>query len=641
MLQKIKVAARDTALKGLAKELEMSEGSRRTCTDFAVAASEDNPAKGASITLQNLIFPEKGLCVEPHLYAHAHGNVAHDRHRGGYWIAQDAVAKFDTYFNALSIAKWHKECSLQGLWLGLKGLGRAEISVLHAVSGSYHEILAVNVLSLALDTEVWLDISHYSDSAAMGLITFEVRAIAPDVRVTAARYVTHGKPNLTQRLAVVITTFHREVQVAATAQRLAQFLEQAEFGSHIECFIIDNADSAQIDPHPKIHRLTNANLGGSGGFSRGLIHAKAEGFSHVLFMDDDAAIPIEALQRSFAFLSLAKDTKAAIAGAFISSTQPARMAENGAIFNRKCRPRFAGTDLRKFDDLLEMEQKTAQVRPHNLYGGWWFFAFPVAHAQRFPFPFFVRGDDVNFALANDFAITTLNGVVAFGESFVDKETPLNWYLDLRSHLVHHLALKQMAVGRFALIGIALAFVRRNIVKFQYETIEAVLMAWRDVLKGPDVFVREPDAASARAAIKALVKTEVWQPIENFDLDERTGFLGNNKALRRLFYPFSLNGHLLPFFGAWGSKRVILAAERGFSDAVWGAVQITYLNVAGDRAYVTRRNNAKALWLLGQVLVLSVRTVLVYQRLRALYRRRYPQITTPEFWRKALNLPPNP
>jgi hypothetical protein len=77
-----------------------------------------------------------------------------------------------------------------------------------------------------------------------------------------------------------------------------------------------------------------------------------------------------------------------------------------------------------------------------------------------------------------------------------------------------------------------------------------------------------------------------------------------------------------------------------SDAIWGAVQITYLNVAGDRAYVTRKNTLKALWLLGQVLALSVRTILVHDRLRALYRRRYPQITTPEFWRKALNLPPS-
>ena len=199
----------------------------------------------------------------------------------------------------------------------------------------------------------------------------------------------------------------------------------------------------------------------------------------------------------------------------------------------------------------------------------------------------------------------------------------------------------MATSRFGLIAIPLAFVRRNIVKFQYESIEAVLLAWRDVLKGPDYFATHPDAGPARAAIKAFIKNEVWQPLVNFDLKEREGFLGTNKAARRLFYPISLNGHILPFFGRWGAKRIILAAQRGFSDAVWGAAQLTFLNVAGDKAYMTRCNIVQAAWLLARTLGLTLRTLVQHARLRALYRSRYPQITTPEYWRKALNLPPQP
>ena len=599
------------------------------------------PSLGAWMTLQNVIFPEKGLCLEPHMFVHSHGNVAHDRDLGAYWIAQDAVAKFDTYFNALSLAKWHKACALQGLWLGLTGLGQVQVTVLHALSESYHEVLVSTVIDLTLTDEIRLDLSHYSDNPATGLITFDLRAIAPDARLTAARYITQAQPDPNLRLAIVITTFRREAQVQATARRLAHYFDRAEFGPQMECLIIDNGDSAQIDPHPKIRRFANANLGGAGGFTRGLLQASAEGFSHVLFMDDDAATPTEALHRTFAFLALAKDDRAAIAGALINTTEQAIMAENGAVFNRKCYPQFRGTDLRHFGALFHMEHKSALVRPPKLYGGWWFFAFPLAHARVYPFPFFVRGDDVNFSLANDFAITTLNGVVAFGESFVDKETPLTWYLDLRSHMVHHFALEKMATSPLALIAIPLAFVRRNIVKFQYETIEAVLLAWADVLKGPDYFATQPDAAAARAAIKALVKSEVWQPIAQFDLEEREGFLGTHKAARRLFYPWSLNGHILPFFGRWGAKRIIPADQRGFSDAVWGAAQLTFVNVAGDKAYVTRCNAPRAAWLLVRVFWLTLRTLVQHGRLRARYRSRHRQITTPEFWRKALGLPPSP
>ncbi len=604
------------------------------------AFGQDTQPDPQRMTLQNLIFPEKGLCLEPQLYLTGSGQVCHDRDLGAYRLSQDTSANFDTYFNALSIAKWHLSCDLQGLWLGLTGQGRVEVTVLHALSEFYHDVLVITALDLGSEDEVHLNLSHYSHSTALGLITFQIRALGPDVQLRAARYFTQSKPNPSQSLAIVITTFRREAQVKATAQRLAQYLDRAEFGAQMDCFIIDNGNSAQIDPHPKIHRLANPNLGGAGGFARGLLQATQQGFSHVLFMDDDAASPTEALHRTFAFLALAKDDRAAIAGALIHTTQRALMAENGAVFNHKCRPQFRGTDLRHFSALFHMEQKSALARPPKFYGGWWFFAFPVAHARTYPFPFFVRGDDVNFSLANDFAITTLNGVVAFGESFVDKETPLTWYLDLRSHMVHHLALPKMATSRLGLIAIPLAFVRRNIVKFQYETIEAVLLAWGDVLKGPDYFATHPDAAPARAAIKVLTKAEVWQPLINFDLDQREGFLGTHKIARRLFYPFSLNGHGLPFFGRWGAKRVIPAAQRGFSDAVWGAVQLTFLNVAGDKAYVTRCNTPRAAWLLVRVLGLSLRTLVQHGRLRALYRRRFPQIATPDYWRKALGLPPS-
>ncbi len=619
----------------------MSAASHGTRKRPIALPGQDTPPIAQWITLQNLTFPERGLCLEPHMFAHADRFVAHESDLGAYWIPQNSVAKFDTYFNALCIAKWHKCCDLQGLWLGLTGQGRVEVTVLHALSEFYHEVLAVRVLDLALEGEDLLDLSHYSDSAGLGLITFEIRAISSDACLTAARYMTQSQANPSCRLAIVITTFRREAQVKATARRLALYLDQAEFGSQMECLIIDNDDSAQIDPHPKLRRFANANLGGAGGFTRGLLQAKTEGFSHILFMDDDAAIPMEALHRTFAFLTLAKDDRAAVAGALINATERALMAENGAVFNHKCYPQFQGTDLRDFRAFFLMEQKTALIRPPKLYGGWWFFAFPVAHVRTYPFPFFVRGDDVNFSLANDFVITRLNGVVAFGESFVDKETPLNWYLDLRSHMVHHLALNHMATSRIGLIAIPLAFVRRNIVKFQYESIEAVLLAWRDVLKGPDYFATHPDAGPARAAIKTFIKNEVWQPLANFDLKEREGFLGTNKAARRLFYPISLNGHILPFFGRWGAKRIILAAQRGFSDAVWGAAQLTFLNVAGDKAYMTRCNIVQAAWLLARTLGLTLRTLVQHGRLRALYRSRYPQITTPEYWRKALNLPPQP
>lgn len=590
------------------------------------------------LTLQNLIFPEQGICTEGNMFFHGHGPVVYDERAGLITVAQGATAGFDSYFNALSIGKWHENCALNGLWLGLSGRGRVEVKVFHAIPDRSWELLANTIVSLSKGNETLIDLSHYAENATRGVIFFEVQALSQGVAITAARYMTEGAPNPARRLALSITTFKREAQVENTARRLAHYFERADFAPYMDCFIVDNGDSARIITHPKIRRIPNANLGGAGGFTRGLLEAEASGYSHVLFMDDDASIPMEALHRTYAFLTLAKDPKAAIAGAMINNTDKWRMWENGATFDQRCYPLFTGVDLRDRDAVIAMENESALSRSSKMYGGWWFFAFPVAEVKRHPFPFFVRGDDVNFSLVNEFAITTLNGVVSFADDFIDKESPLTWYLDLRSHMVHHLTLDKMEVGRLALTRIGLSFFKRNIVKFQYETLEAVLLAWEHVLQGPDFFTQNADASGPRAAIKALTKVESWKPVADVKPAVKSGFLDKRMGLRRKFYPFSLNGHFLPLFPLWGSKRVIPAAQRGHLDAVWGAAELTFLSSNRDKAYVTKRSNWKAAKLLARLAALSLRTIIGYDALRALYHRRYPEITTPDYWAQTLALP---
>ncbi len=590
------------------------------------------------ITLQNLIFPEQGICTEAAMFYHANGAVTFEERAEEILIGNGSTALFDSYFNALSLGKWHQSCALDGLWLGISGRGRVEIKVFHAIPDRSWELMATEVVSLSKGNEALVDLSHYPQNAVTGVIFFEVRAMGAGVAVSAARYLTHGAPNPDRKLALSITTFKREAQVENTARRLAHYLERAEFSDFLTVFIVDNGNSAAIAAHPQIRRITNANLGGAGGFTRGLLEATAAGYSHVLFMDDDASIPMEALHRTYAFLTLAKDPKAAIAGAMINNTDKWRMWENGAVFDRKCKPLYTGTDLRTREGVFGMEFDSARNRSTKMYGGWWFFAFPVAEIKRHPFPFFVRGDDVNFSLVNEFAITTLNGVVSFADDFIDKESPLTWYLDLRSHMVHHLTLDKMEVGGRQVAGIGVRFFLRNLVKFQYETIEAILMAWSHVLQGPDFFVKNADAAAPRAAIRKLTVTEAWQPVADLDLIEVAGFLDHRLRTRRRFYLLSMNGHFMPLYRFWGGRRVIPAWQRGHIDALWGANQLTFINSTRDKGYVTRRSNWKALTLTLRMIWLWLRLVLGYRSLRALYHRRYPEITTPDYWKGALALP---
>ena len=592
------------------------------------------------ITLQNMIFPEAGLCTEQAMYFHFAGTASYNEKPHQVVLEPGATALFDSFFNALSIGKWHRSCKLDGLYLGVQGHGRATIRVFHAIPDRSWELLVSRNVTLSKDHETMFDLSHYSKIATNGVIYFEVQAIGSGVLVTSARFMTRGKPAPTRQLALSITTFKREELVENTARRLLKYLETAEFRDHLHVFIIDNGDSAKIPEHPQLTRLANRNYGGAGGFARGLIEAEAAGYSHVLFMDDDASIPMEALHRTYAFLTLSKDPKVAIAGAMINTTDKWRMWENGAVFDRRCMPLFTGVDLRNRDGMLNIEFTSQLDRPAKMYGGWWFFAFPVCQVARHPFPFFVRGDDVNFSLVNDFHITTLNGVVSFADDFTDKESPLTWYLDLRSHMVHHLTIEKMDVGRFQVAMIGIWFFLRNIAKFQYETIEAVLMAWRDVMRGPDFFVANPDAATARAKIKALTKVEAWKPVADLDLTERRRNWFGQRFRRRL-YPYTLNGHLVPFFSRWGNRVVVSPSNRGQLDVIWGASQITYLNSTREKGYTVRKSKLRFLVLSVRLAYTCARFLIGYGKLRAQYRLRYPEITTKAYWKTALNLSAQP
>ncbi len=218
-------------------------------------------------------------------------------------------------------------------------------------------------------------------------------------------------------LLISITTFKREKAVRHTVARLDQFLSDTQLGDRVHTFVVDNGRSAEIESNDHVTLIENQNLGGAGGFARGLLEARKRDFTHCLFMDDDASFHMENIYRTYIFLALATESRTAVAGAMINNSHKWRMWENGAVFDRFCHPQFIGTDLRLRDEIFRMEFESVYNNANGYYGGWWYFAFPLQHVEHFPYPFFVRGDDINFSLANDFLIHTLNGVTSFQDDF--------------------------------------------------------------------------------------------------------------------------------------------------------------------------------------------------------------------------------
>ena len=395
--------------------------------------------------------------------------------------------------------------------------------------------------------------------------------------------------------------------------------------------MIDNGQSATIPDSKYVSYFPNDNLGGAGGFARGLLEAERAGASHVLFTDDDAAFNMESLHRTYIFLALAKDSRTTVAGAMINNMDKWAMSENGAVFKQYCQPISAGQDLRTMKSVFDMEMYSADFKSPNMYGGWWFFAFPVKHAVYHPYPFFVRGDDSSFSLANDFRITTLNGVVSFQDSFVEKQSPMTEYLDTRYHVVHHLALPRMKLGALRTAKIPAKFAILNIIRFHYETAEACLLAWEDVMSGPEFFPANKDMSERRNHLKSIVKQEVFKPMEHTEITDWADTHQRIPKWRLPWLRMTLNGHLFPVRRSAPTEVAVPPRDRPNLHMVWGKSALTYLAPGRRKAYTVRFNRAKGLKLFWRTLKNTIRFIRNYDDLLAAYQADYPKTASPEFW----------
>lgn len=589
--------------------------------------------------LQSLLWPEPGLCTERDLYVRLGGGAALSQKHREIHFPEGGHAVFNTYSNLFNVGKWRKYCALEDLSLALEGEGLFEVTAFLIQPDRSWERLVSEVVELVPGSYHAEPVALMSLTDNRGIVYFELRALGAAARLRDACWQTDQAPLRIPELMLSITTFKREEAVARTAARFESFIERSALAGHIHLTVVDNGQSAEIAASEYVTLIRNANLGGSGGFSRGLQEARRRGATHCLFMDDDAAVHMEAVERTWMFLAYATAPATAVAGGLAHARHKWRLWENGACFDQLCRPEFGGLDLRDFSAVMGMEFASTADRSTNFYGGWWYFAFPVAEVKHDPFPFFVRGDDVSFGLNNDFVCTTLPGVLCHqDEDFYLKESPQTLYLDLRSHLAHHLVTPEIALGRRGLMRIVAWFYIRSLLSCHYETIAALTLSLGDVVTGPEFFEANADMAKRRGEIKALMYDEFWQDGTPPKPSAQRRFKRESRWARGLM-KLTLNGHLFPFFRRLGAHVVLPAAERGARRPLWGASRITYVSSNGKKFYTVTHSKRRA-WQVSRAYGAAAwRLWRGHDRIRADWRAGYNRLTTAEAWERLLDLPP--
>lgn len=146
------------------------------------------------------------------------------------------------------------------------------------------------------------------------------------------------------KIALDICTFKCEKFIEANINLLNEkFLENPNSFMHdkLEVFVSDNAHTLDIDKisTDKVHIVQNKNVGGAGGFTRGMIEImnvrEQKEITHILVMDDDVRIEPESMYRTCTLLSCLKEQykDAFVGGAMLRLDRQYQQVESGGVWN--------------------------------------------------------------------------------------------------------------------------------------------------------------------------------------------------------------------------------------------------------------------------------------------------------------------
>lgn len=583
--------------------------------------------------LYDFLSPTYELCCEEPLYYRFAGERAYYSFEDKtVHLKKDSSVDLLTYFNAFSAVKWKKYTNVDHLSAYLDFAGEALAEIIH-ISEKGKSVLAAWKLKVASRATLELPLGAYPDTGIIGLrIHAEQECV-----LYGGGYLTDTPETQPVRLGIGITTYRREDAVKASVARLGKAIaEHPLYHDAIDITVVDNGQTLAPEDVPDATLIPNRNLGGTGGFMRSLIHYQDEGtYTHCLFMDDDASCEAGSLFRSMSFMRHVRDSKTSLSGAMLYENIQFLQWENGAWFDGGCHSLNRNLDLRDAQNLLLNEKESTK----RIYGAWWFFFFPISEAKQYSFPFFVRGDDIDFSYSNDFQVISLNGVSCWQEDFKTKENAMTAYLFLRSHVVHHLTIPRLKCPFRTIWKILWGHFTAYNNSYFYGTAACVNLAITHILEGPEFWEKNMIPTAILKKIKELSACE--QPVSYTEEERREFVFADRNIKTRLFPAFlrkvSLNGHLLP-------GRMIRHTPRDMiykwmtpnRNRVYMRDQVIVLDEVNRRKTVLRRNTAQYFRNLFAFLRLSVMLIVRYNSLREQYAQGSKIAITREFWMRNFN-----
>lgn len=578
-----------------------------------------------NIALQSSVFPDIHHREISSLYFLS-DNVSTCYSDAGYVrVSRNHDICFDTFYNSFDLHKWSKYTTVKQIGFKVDVVGRGIATIFLKTKDILKKVFQREIEgAFTLDN---LELNECRD----GRLYFYWSSI-DDSEIRSFSFTTYGAVEDFGKLAIVITTYNRQAALLSTMSRFEENLFSDSVGqSKFHVYVIDNGCNLDLEPRPNVTYIKNKNMGGAGGFTRGLFEVKKNNKeTYCIFMDDDASSEIESIKRAYWFMCFSKKDEQMIAGSMLYEDKPQTVYEAGAIYPYKqirMRPLKNGVDVSTPSGLDEFNKEDGQAN----YAAWWFCAFKVSAIKYYAFPFFVRGDDILFGIMHAYPIVTLNGIASWQMNFNQKYSALVEYLSVRGLLVPAFVYPSSQKRRQIAFWI-LAKVLLLCFSYRYSSAEAIIEAYSDVMQGPDFWIDDADAQKARRRISELSKDELPCEVEQGNDVKKTDRDSPESKWAKIIRLFLLNGHLVPGFITAGNRVRIPNTEIHPTKQVFLNAEVYYETTEGS-FIVLKQDKLRCAKLIIKTLWAISKGFFTYNAVAEVYGKKISYLTSENFWKK--------
>jgi galactofuranosylgalactofuranosylrhamnosyl-N-acetylglucosaminyl-diphospho-decaprenol beta-1,5/1,6-galactofuranosyltransferase len=590
------------------------------------------------LVLQRGVFVGPSEIVSDELYAVSTGAVA--RERLSLRLERGATAHTNTYFGRFAASYWQRWTTVAEIEVSVRlepeAHGRVRLAA-SDIAGHRRVVEAATVTEPGVVT-LHAALDKFVDGGALWL---EFEALGGELGVREVLWTAAAPPQL-RPVAIAICTFNRADDCANTVAALAS--DEAVVSLVDAVYVIDQGTDLVSDRilfsdtaaklGDKLCYLRQANLGGAGGFTRGLYEVSAVNeHADVILMDDDILCEPETVLRLHAFANMTVEPT--LVGAqmmFLLNPDYLNVGAEEVHLQVLMHGRPVPKALRN----TSMIKRNQERRVDAGYNAWWTCLIPAEVVTRIglPLPIFFQWDDVEYGLrarAAGFVTVTLPNAAVWHADFYWKEYD-DWarYFSTRNSLivgVLHTELDAKAVSRQFFRHIAESLVAMN-----YGLVHTVLQGIEDFLRGPQVLHDGGQEALSRARESRAPYSETvkhpaaWAPIRSADLRIRRAGGEPNRPLLVLYKRV-----LTQWLGRTQHGLIGVTKE----DAHWWHISLFDHVVVTDASQsgvrIRKRDKQTAIALLKRSIKVLRRLRRELPRLQQQYRSAAPELISRENW----------